>query len=260
MYAPAAVGQLFQPIHLHACDDVSAALHGQRQVIHIKRIFRTDIAPGYAIAAVDAGFLLDALSVGSIDVEIDSEVETICLLANLTRPSVERLDFEKLSGFAMGFSGERGHGDLVVREQLGQMQGFGPDVLLKRFLIRYDRDIGIDERGAAEAAPLHDGDIRECQKIVEAERIGQRMPGCRGYLRQGIRKRADRPFAPALENADRFPRSCARNPRRHDRSTIARANHDDIVPRFALIPWFRQHDGLPPKALRLTPATGSVAT
>ena len=97
--APSAVAQFLYPLDLGLREDVAALSVRDRQVVHIERVFRADVAAGHAIAAINAGFLLDAVVVQPVleALVVDSDIEPEGALPISLRALVERPDLEQES-------------------------------------------------------------------------------------------------------------------------------------------------------------------
>ena len=73
--SPPAAGQLFHPLDFGLRENIRAVLRGQRQIVHVQRIFRREVAPGDAIAALHARALRDAVIVGPVELEIHRQIQ-----------------------------------------------------------------------------------------------------------------------------------------------------------------------------------------
>ena len=63
--APAAAGELLQPLHLGLREDRGAGVARHRQIVHVQRVLGAHVAAADAVAAIVAGLLLHAVRVRS---------------------------------------------------------------------------------------------------------------------------------------------------------------------------------------------------
>ena len=76
-------------MHGRLCKNLGAAQPGQRQVVHVHRVFGANVATRHAITTVDAWPLHHALAVtskdGTFPIEIDRDIEQLDFLPKLSR-------------------------------------------------------------------------------------------------------------------------------------------------------------------------------
>ena len=85
-------------IDLRLGKNVCAAALRERQVVHVQRVFCTDIATGNAIATVDAFVFDNTLAVAPVDfdtflLEIDGKGESLNRLAQFRSAFLKSLEF-----------------------------------------------------------------------------------------------------------------------------------------------------------------------
>jgi len=94
MNAPAPAVDLLNPLDFDLREDVHPFGNRHGEVVHIQSILGLEVAPGDAIAAHAARALRHAMGVRSIDIEVDGEVQSLGMLAELLRPPLQSLNLQ----------------------------------------------------------------------------------------------------------------------------------------------------------------------
>ena len=194
-------------------EDLGAVVPGVLQVGDGDRVLGPVVAAGHAVATQLAGRLLDAKGVGLIlEADVDRDPDE-GLTHGLRRASVglelvergpvvgvgSRRQHLAGAGVALGESG------WAIGDQLG-----GPAGVAKHGLVGFEGDVGVDQRGSAEAAAREDREVALDVPVEQAEGIADSTLGVardRGLalaraLELRVRELAGHEFAPALEQAD----------------------------------------------------------
>ena len=195
-------------------------------------VLGADIAARTAIAAQRAGRLGDAGGIHNV-LEAHHHRRRYRRHAERCARRRERAIFGKLGRVRIARRPEHGGGPLEAKlEQpvLGKLRG--PDGIGEHPCIGLERDGGIDERAAAEAAADQHVNVGAESKIEQ--------PGARARahlaavqlqfaakLRQAARKRTGRELLALLDDADAL--AGTRQPRGGDAAAIARADHDHVI-------------------------------
>ena len=101
---PLTILPLLDEVDLHLSKDMRAASLGERQVVHVKRVFRAHIAACNAIAAIDAFVLDNTLAVPLVNFhaflfEVDGKREGLNGLAQFGSTLLQSLElFQTASG------------------------------------------------------------------------------------------------------------------------------------------------------------------
>src|SRR5687767_14583002 len=109
--------------------------------------------------------------------------------------------------------------------------------MLEGLFVGSDRDVGVDQRGAAKAAALQDGDVGEGQEFIEASWIRPIARVLHNFAKL-VGELADLPFAPPFQYAHRFFGSGGGDARRGDGSAVAGTDDDEIVMLLSEFPIF----------------------
>ena len=227
--------QTFDELNVDVREDLGAVVVGVREVVHEGRVLRALVAPGDAVAAQRALALLDADMIDAVG-ERHVDVGAIELLVHRGGRRVMRGQLRQLRPvLRIRIRLQHGAGVTIrVGQHRGGVvpQGRRPVRILEDPWLRFDRNVGVDQRGAAEAASDDDVDVGIDPEIeLCAPRsdvaVGRVNLQVLGRLGNGVRELARLPLGPALEQAHRLPGS--RQPRCGNATAITRADHNGRV-------------------------------
>ena len=231
---PSLAAPLDRP-HADTAEDLRAAGHGVRQVVHQRGVLGADIAARAAIAAQRAGALMDTGAVDAVgEGHVDRRPRTVG--AHRRARALERLEFVQV-GTVLRIGRGRQHGDRprIAFLQVGIVDARRPLQIVEHALVGLQRHVGVDQGRAAQTASHQDVHVGIDAKIVDACRSAVRadlraleleLPECLGR-RVGILAR--QPFQPALEK--RHAVAHARQARGRHAATVARTDDDGVVVR-----------------------------
>ena len=210
VYDPAALWRAFETPDRHVREDLRTVVHGVGEIIHQRGILRLVIAAAHAVAAENARLLFDAdvvHAVGERDVDVElSHREPKSLTRALERPVLG--EGGEVVGVGVGSEHRlRARVALLHRLRVGADRG-GPDRVVEHARIGPQRDVGIDERGAAEPAAREHNHLVAHVKIEECSRLADvvfRQVRLQLTLRfeRGFGKLAGLALGAAFKHADR---------------------------------------------------------
>ena len=240
---PPAPALLSDVRHAHLGEDLGAVVEGVGEVRHLHRILGADVAARAAVAAQRAGGLLDARVVHLLlERHVDRRPHHV--LAQRIAADTQRIELiecralirhrpQHLHGAREAFLAH-----LVLRD-LGRPNGIVPHARVWR-----QRDVGVDQRAAAEAAADEHVDVLAEPQIVKAGgRAGDALAVLGNLelllrLDHAVGEVADGELLPALEHGDLL--AGARHARGGNAAAISRADNDDVVAQLQLGDGLRQ--------------------
>ena len=228
----------------HLGEDLGAVVVGVGDVGHLHSVLGADVAPSAAVAAQRAGWLLDACVV---DLALERHVNRRPhdVLVHGVAADLERLQLcERL---IVGIGHRPQHLLCARKALLARLIGgdlLRPYGVVPHARVGWQRNVGVDERAAAEAAADEDVDVVAEMQIIEPEARARDVEAVLGDLElllrldQAVGKIADGELAPALEHGNAFART--REPRGGYATAIARADDDHVVAQLQIADGLRQ--------------------
>ena len=141
---------------LGAGEQLGAVAHGVGQIGHGDGVLGADVAAAAAIAATDAGRLLDAAGADGV-VETDDDLGCDRITVDRAGGLSKRLDLGVIEGLGIACGREPASRELVTFVELAVLGNLaGPDGVLEDARVGAQRDAGVDQGTAAEAAANQD--------------------------------------------------------------------------------------------------------
>ena len=205
-HAPAAA-LLAHVRHAHLGEYLGAVMEGIGEIRHLHGVLGADVAARAAVAAQRAGRLLDA---GVVHLLLERHVDRRPhhVLAQRIAADAERIQLVECRTLVRHRPQHLHGAREAFLAQLILLDFRRPDGIVPHARIGRQRDVGVDQRAAAEAAADEHVDILAEPQIVETRRLPGHAPAVLRNLElllrldHAVREIADGELLPALEDRD----------------------------------------------------------